>query len=204
MEAGPCFVAVREAGLERSGLVGTHDAQIAQREDLQVLLGLAEVQVEQEFERPDVIQRDELRRPTMLGGHVERNLRQEVIDQLRFRPRDANVGPPRRLRTGDQNFLGEACDERGIILVPQMPRLAARQQVVGRAVQIRNLGVPEQRPIEDRAPPIDHPYQQALRILGKALKPQDEGVVLIRQDRAVGRSDEREHLDEVVVVIIDR
>jgi hypothetical protein len=36
------------------------------------------------------------------------------------------------------------------------------------------------------------------------LEAPDEGVVLIRQDRAVGSSDEREHLDEMVVVIIDR
>jgi hypothetical protein len=42
-----------------------------------------------------------------------------------------------------------------------------------------------------------------LRILGKMLETRDEGVVLIRQDRAVGSSDEREHLDEMVVVIID-
>ena len=82
--------------------------------------------------------------------------------------------------------------------------MAARQQVVDRAFQIRNLSVPEERPIEDRAPPIDHPDQQALRILGKMLETRDEGVVLIRQDRAVGSSDEREHLDEMVVVIIDR
>jgi hypothetical protein len=82
--------------------------------------------------------------------------------------------------------------------------LAARQQIVDRLFQIRDLGVPEQRPIEDRAPPIDHPYQQALRILGKMLEARHEDVVLIRQDRAVGSSNEREHLDEMVVVIIDR
>jgi hypothetical protein len=54
------------------------------------------------------------------------------------------------------------------------------------------------------APRRFHPYQQALRILGKTLETRNEGIVLIRQDRAVGSSDEREHLDEMVVVIIDR
>jgi hypothetical protein len=73
MEAGPCLVAISETGPERSSLVGAHDTQIAKRELLQVLISLAEVQVEQEFERPDVIQRDELCRPTMLRGNRERN-----------------------------------------------------------------------------------------------------------------------------------
>jgi hypothetical protein len=82
--------------------------------------------------------------------------------------------------------------------------LAARQQLVDRAFQVRNLDVPEQRPIEDCASPIDHPYQQALRVLGKVLETGDEGLVLMRQDRAVGSSDERQHFDEMVVIIIDR
>ena len=86
VKAGPCLVAIRETGLERSGLVGPHDSQITQREVLQVVLGLAEVEVEQELERPDVVQRDELRRATMLGGDLKRNLRQEIVGQLRFRP----------------------------------------------------------------------------------------------------------------------
>ena len=55
MKAGPRFFAVCEAGLERRGLVGPQDAQVAQREILQVLLGLAEVQVQQEFKRPNVV-----------------------------------------------------------------------------------------------------------------------------------------------------
>ena len=86
VKAGPCLVAVHETGLERSDLIGPHDTQIAQREVLQVVLGLAEVEVEQELERPDVVQRDELRRATMLGGDHKRNLCQEIIDQLRFGP----------------------------------------------------------------------------------------------------------------------
>jgi len=103
-----------------------------------------------------------------------------------------------------QHVLGQARDERGIVFDPERPSLAARQQVVGRAFEIRNLGILEQRPIEDRASPIDHPYQQALRILGKMLEPRDESIVLVRQDRAIGGSDEREHFDEMVVVIVDR
>jgi hypothetical protein len=68
--------------------------------------------------------------------------------------------------------------------------LAACQEVVSRALHIGNLGVPEERSVEDRAAPVDHPDQQALRVLGKTLEPQDEGIVLIRQDWRVGRPDE--------------
>ena len=204
VEACPRLFPVREAGPERSCLVGPHDAQISQGEVLQILLRLAEVQVEQEFERTDVIQRDELRRPAMLGGDLERNVGQEVVDQLRFRPGDADVRPPRRLCARDQDVLGQACDEGGVVLRLEGSGLAACQEVVGRAFHVGNLGVPEERPVEDRAAPIDHPDQQALRVLGKALKPQDEGVVLVRQDRAVGGPDERQHFDEMVVIVIDR
>ena len=96
VEACPRLFPVREAGPERSCIVGPHDAQISQGELLQILLRLTEVQVEQEFERTDVIQRDELRRPAMLGGDLEWNVGEEVVGQLCFRPRDAGVRPPRR------------------------------------------------------------------------------------------------------------
>ena len=104
----------------------------------------------------------------------------------------------------DQDVLGQACDEGGVVLRLEGSGLAACQEVVGRAFHIGNLGVSKERPVEDRAAPVDHPDQQALRVLGKALKPQDEGVVLVRQDRAVGRPDERQHFDEMVVVVVDR
>ena len=71
-------------------------------------------------------------------------------------------------------------------------------------VDVENLDVSKERPIEDRAAPVDHPDQQALRILGKALKPQDEGVVLVRQYRAVGIPDERQHFEEMIVIVVER
>ena len=55
METRPRLVTVRETGPERSGLVGPHDAHIPEREVLQVLLRFTEVQVQQEFERKDVV-----------------------------------------------------------------------------------------------------------------------------------------------------
>jgi hypothetical protein len=36
------------------------------------------------------------------------------------------------------------------------------------------------------------------------VEPQDEGFVFVCQDRAVGAPDERQHFDEMVVVVIDR
>jgi NAD+ synthase (glutamine-hydrolysing) len=71
------------------------------------------------------------------------------------------------------------------------------------ALHVGNLGIPEERPVEDRATPVDHSDQQALRVLGKGLKPQDEGVVLVRQDWAVGGPDERQHFEEMIVIVID-
>ena len=121
VKTGPRLVAVREASAERRLLVRAHDAEIAQSEVLEVVLRLAEVQVEQEFERSDVVERNELRRPTMLCGDIERNVGQEVLDQLRFRPGDADVRPPRRLRAGDQDVLGQAGDEGGIVLRLEVP-----------------------------------------------------------------------------------
>ena len=203
MKACPRLIPVREAGPERSGLVGPHDAQISQGEILQVLLRLAEVQIEQEFERPDVVQRDELGGPAMFSGDLERNVGQEVVDQLRFRPGDTDICPLRAFRAADQDVLGQARDEGSVVLRLEGSGLATSQEVVGRALHIENLGVAEERSVEDRAAPVDHPDQQALRVLGKALKPQDEGVVLVRQDRAVGRPDERQHFDEMIVVVVD-
>jgi hypothetical protein len=81
--------------------------------------------------------------------------------------------------------------------------LAACQEVVGRALHIRNLCVSKERPVEDRAASVDHSDQQALRVFGKALKPGDKGVVLVRQDRAVGGPDERQHFDEMIVVVVN-
>jgi hypothetical protein len=81
--------------------------------------------------------------------------------------------------------------------------LAARQEIVGRALYIGNLGVPEERSVEDRAAPVDHPDQQALRVLGKTLEPQDECIVIVCQDWRIGRPDERQHFDEMVVVVVD-
>ncbi len=126
----------------------------------------------------------------MLGSDLERNMGEEVIDQLRLRPGYADIGPARRLRTANENVLGQACDEAIVVLRLEGSGLAARQQVVSRALHIRNLGVPEQRPVEDRAAPVDHPDQQALRVLGKTLEPQHECIVLVRQDWCVGRPDE--------------
>ena len=128
---------------------------------------------------------------------------QEIVDQLRFRPRDADIRSPRRLRTADQDILGKACDEGSVVLDPEGSGLAASQEIVSRALHIGNFGVPEERSVKDRAAPVDHPDQQALRVLGKALKPRDESFVLVRQDRTVGRSDERQHFDEMVVVVED-
>src|SRR3984893_16229994 len=110
MKACPRLIPVREAGPERSGLVGQHDAQ------LQVLLCLAEVQIEQEFEWPDVVQRDELGGPAMFSGDLERNVGQEVVDQLRFRPGDTDICPPRAFRAAEQDDLGQARDEGSVVL----------------------------------------------------------------------------------------
>src|ERR1700722_5259138 len=127
----------------------------------------------------------------MFSGNLERNMGQEVVDQLRFRPGDADICPPRAFRASDPDVLGQARDERSVVLRLEGSGLAASYEVVGRALYIENLGVAEERSVEDRAAPVDHPDQQALRVLGKTLKPQDEGVVLIGQNRAVGRPDER-------------
>ena len=127
----------------------------------------------------------------MLGSYFERNVGQEVVDQLRFWPRDADIRAPSRFRTTDQNVLGQARDKGSVIFHPEDSDLATSQEVIDRTLHIGNLGVPEERSIKDRAAPVDHPNQQALRVFREALKPQDEGVMLFRQDRTVSSPDER-------------
>ena len=91
---------------------------------------------------------------------------QEVFDEPRFRPRDADIRRP-AARTADQDVLGQARDEGSVVLRPEGSGLATSQEVVGRALHIGNLGVPEERSVENRAAPVDHPNQQALRVLGQ-------------------------------------
>jgi hypothetical protein len=50
-EAGPRFGRFREARFERRGVIDLQNAEIAQREALEVLARLAEIQVEQKLKR---------------------------------------------------------------------------------------------------------------------------------------------------------
>jgi len=92
---------------------------------------------------------------------------QEVVDQPRFRPGDTDIRAPCRLRTADQDVLAQARYEGSVIFRPEGFGLATSQEVIGGALHIGNLGVPEDRSVEDRAAPVDHPDQKALRVLGK-------------------------------------
>ena len=66
----------------------------------------------------------------MFGSDLERNVGEEIVDQLRLRPRYADIRPPRRLRTADQDVLRQACNEGIVVLRLEGSGLAARQEVV--------------------------------------------------------------------------
>jgi len=71
--------------------------------------------------------------PAIFSGNLERNVGQEVVDQLRFRPGDADIYPPRGFRAADQDVLGQACGEGSVVLRLEGSSLPTSQEVVGRA-----------------------------------------------------------------------
>src|SRR5579863_4582947 len=86
VETGAGLLCIRETRAERGLFVGANDAEIAQREILEILFGLAEIKIEQELDRLGVIERDEPLATAELKRHVKIDLRQEELDQLRLRP----------------------------------------------------------------------------------------------------------------------
>ena len=103
VKAGPRLLAVRKASAEHGNLVDLHDPQISQGEVLQIDFRLAEIEVEQEFQRENVIECDEVGSAAMFGGNLEWNMIQEVVDQLRFRPGNSNVRSTCCLRGTEKN-----------------------------------------------------------------------------------------------------
>jgi hypothetical protein len=57
---------------------------------------------------------------------------------------------------------------------------------------------------EEASAPVDHPYQKALRILRERLECLDERTMALVEHRPVDLADEKQHLGEMVVIIIDR
>ncbi len=199
------LVGVGETRAEGRLPVGAQDAEIAQSEVLEIVGGLAEIEVQQELDRSRIVERDEAAGAAMLCGKIERDRGDEEVGQHRLRPRSADVTAESR-GTGavEQCGLRQAKYEGGIVLGAQPARLAAVDQVTRRSFEVGDLGVFEERAIEDRSSPVDHPDQQTLRVLREAAKARGERTVLVGEDLAIGSLDEIEHLDEVVEIVVDR
>nr|WP_249169902.1 hypothetical protein [Bradyrhizobium liaoningense] len=82
--------------------------------------------------------------------------------------------------------------------------MATLNQVASRGIEVGYLWVLEERAIEDRPSPVDHPDEEALRILRKAAKARGERAMLVGEDLAICLLHEMEHFDEVVEIIVDR
>ncbi|MDU6727798.1 MAG: hypothetical protein E6471_13975 [Bradyrhizobium sp.] len=205
MKARTRFVGVGEARAERRLLVGAEDAEIAQREVLETIGRLAEIEIQQKFDRPCVVERYEASGAAMLRGKIEGDCRDEEVGQRRLRPGRADLAAKSgRTGTVEERRLRQAEHEGGVVLGAKTARLATVDQVLSRGLEIGDLLVLEQRAIEDRPAPVDHPDQETLRVLGEAARALRERMIFIGEDLAIRRLDELEHFDEMVEVIIDR
>ncbi|MGY4445510.1 hypothetical protein ACVWZR_000167 [Bradyrhizobium sp. i1.3.1] len=199
------FVCVGEASAERRLSVGTQDAEIAQSKVLEVFGRLPEIEVQQELDRSRIVERDEAAGAAMLCGKIERDRGGEEVGQYRLRPRSTDLtAEPRSTGTVEKRGLRQAKYEGGIVLDTQPARMAARDQIASRGFEVGYLGVLEERAIEDRSSPVDHPDEQTLRVLREAAKARGERTMLVGEDLAIRPFDEVEHFDEVVEIIVDR
>ncbi|WP_456777187.1 hypothetical protein [Bradyrhizobium sp. USDA 4369] len=109
MKARTCFVGVGEARAERRLLVGAEDAEIAQREVLETIGGLAEIEIQQKFDRPCVVERYEASGAAILRGKIEGDCCDEEVGQRRFRPGRADLAAKSgRTGTVEERRLGQA------------------------------------------------------------------------------------------------
>jgi hypothetical protein len=93
--------------------------------------------------------------------------------------------------------------KRGVIVLLNVSRLTAIQELAERAIQIGNFGIFECDAIEDPATSINHSNKQTLGILGEPAKPRNKSMVLVGKDGAVGLADKEQHFNEMIEVIID-
>lgn len=199
------FVGVGEASAERRLSVRAQDAEIAQSEVLEVVGRLPEVEIHQEFDRPRVVERYEAAGAAMFCGKIERNRGDEEVGQHRFRPCGADVAAePRCTGAVEKCGLRQAKYEGGIVLGTQAARMATLDQVTSRDFEVGYLGVLEERAIEDRPSPVDHPDEQTLRILREVAKARGERSVFVGEDLAIRPLDEVEHFHEMVEIVVDR
>ena len=166
-------------------------------------LGLAEVEVEQELDRPRAVERDEFAGAAVLRGDRKGDLLEIIVDELRLRPGFADVSAPGRLRSGDEDILGKARDEGRIVGLAERAGVTGRRQIGGRTLDVVDLGVVEQGSVEYRTTPVDHADQQASGISRKALEARDEGVMIRTKHGCVRPLHEPEHFGEVVEIIVD-
>ncbi|WLB24297.1 hypothetical protein [Bradyrhizobium japonicum] len=160
------LVGVGEASAKRRLSVGAQHAKIAQSEVLEIVGRLPEIEVQQEFDRLRVVERDEAAGAAMLRGEIERDRGDEEVGKHRLRPRSPDLtAEPRRTGAVEKCGLRQAKDESRVVFGAKLARLPAVDQVTRRSFEVGYLRIFEERAVEDRTSPIDHPDQQTLRVL---------------------------------------
>lgn len=99
VERGKRLLGIGEACAERILSIRAEDTQVPQREVLEVHLGLAEVEIQQEFDGPRAVESDEFPGAAVLRGRRKGDLFEIIVDELGFGPGLTDVFAPSRLCT---------------------------------------------------------------------------------------------------------
>src|SRR3984885_7440772 len=119
VEAGSRFGLVGETRAQVCVLVGADDAEISQREVLEIILRLPEIKVQHELDRLCIAQRDELAPTAIIMCCFEGDVCEKIFDQFRLGPGGPNIGKSCVLPAFDQGPFGVAEDEVGVIAFDQ-------------------------------------------------------------------------------------
>jgi hypothetical protein len=165
MEAGARFGLVGEARAQVCVLIGADDAEISQREVLEIILRLPKIKIQQELDRLRIAQRNELAPAAMIMCCFEGDVCEKIVDQLRLGPGGPNISESRVLPAFDQRLFCVAEDEVDVIAFNQRTDKVTVSQFFERAQRIGNLGIAQCAVTEEASAPVDHPDQKALRIL---------------------------------------
>src|ERR1700733_15950082 len=110
MEAGARFGLVGEARAQVCVLVGADDAEISQREVLEIILRLPEIKVQHELDGLCIAQRDELTPAAIIMCCFEGDICEKKFDQLRFGPGGPDIGKSCVLPAFEQGLFSVAED----------------------------------------------------------------------------------------------
>ena len=155
VETGAGLLCIRETRAERGLFIGTNYAEIAQREILEILFGLAKIQIEQELDRLGVIERDEPLGPQIsIATSKLISARKNSISfgfghDMRTSENPAAFAPWIKITFGRQVRNAAKSST-------PTARMTTPHEITGCGLDVADLGIFEEMPVKDGAAPIDH------------------------------------------------